>query len=101
MLPGILHRGEYQKIHGTGENGTVILLAVLVQAVPTHGHKDGLLKVRLALTAVANGQLGGGGAVQAVQQLRVGQVSAPFENVDFRQNGVSFLTGQHTGVIQP
>ncbi len=23
MLPGILHRGEYQKIHGTGENGTV------------------------------------------------------------------------------
>ena len=28
-------------------------------------------------------------------------VSAPFENVDFRRNGVSFLTGQHTGVIQP
>ena len=28
-------------------------------------------------------------------------MSAPFENVDFRQNGVSFLTGQHTGVIQP
>ena len=28
-------------------------------------------------------------------------LSAPFENVDFRQNGVSFLTGQHTGVIQP
>lgn len=30
-----------------------------------------------------------------------GLVSAPFENVDFRRNGVSFLTGQHTGVIQP
>ncbi len=29
------------------------------------------------------------------------KVSAPFENVDFRRNGVSFLTGQHTGVIQP
>ena len=29
------------------------------------------------------------------------RVSAPFENVDFRRNGVSFLTGQHTGVIQP
>ncbi len=28
-------------------------------------------------------------------------LSAPFENVDFRRNGVSFLTGQHTGVIQP
>ena len=51
----------------------VVLLAVLVQAVPPHSHKDRLLKVRLALAAVANGQLGGGGAVQAVQQLRVGQ----------------------------
>ena len=29
------------------------------------------------------------------------KMSAPFENVDFRRNGVSFLTGQHTGVIQP
>ncbi len=51
----------------------VVLFAVLVQAVPTHGHKDGLLKVRLALAAVADGEFGGGGAVQAVQQLRVGQ----------------------------
>ena len=51
----------------------IILLAVLVQAIPTHGHEDRLFKVRLALAAVANGELGGGGAVQAVQQLRVGQ----------------------------
>ena len=28
-------------------------------------------------------------------------VSAPFQNVDFRRNGMSFFAGQHTGVIQP
>ena len=28
-------------------------------------------------------------------------VSAPFQNVVFRRNGMSFFTGQHTGVIQP
>ena len=30
-----------------------------------------------------------------------GKVSAPFQNVDFRRNGMSFFAGQHTGVIQP
>ena len=29
------------------------------------------------------------------------QLSTPFQNVDFRRNGMSFFTGQHTGVIQP
>ncbi len=28
-------------------------------------------------------------------------LSTPFQNVDFRRNGMSFFTGQHTGVIQP
>ena len=28
-------------------------------------------------------------------------LSAPFQNVDFRRNGMSFFAGQHTGVIQP
>ena len=28
-------------------------------------------------------------------------VSALFQNVDFRRNGMSFFAGQHTGVIQP
>ena len=28
-------------------------------------------------------------------------VSAPFENVDFRRNGMSFFPMRHTGVIQP
>ena len=32
---------------------------------------------------------------------RLSQVSTPFQNVDFRRNGMSFFTGQHTGVIQP
>ena len=35
-------------------------------------YQDGLLKVRLALTAVADGEFSGGGAIQTVQQLRVG-----------------------------
>ena len=29
------------------------------------------------------------------------RLSAPFQNVDFRRNEMSFFTGQHTGVIQP
>lgn len=29
------------------------------------------------------------------------EVSAPFQNVVFRRNGMSFFTGQHTGDIQP
>ena len=51
----------------------IVLPAVLVQSVLPHGHEDRLLKIRLALTAVADGELGGGGAIQAVQQFRVGQ----------------------------
>ena len=51
----------------------IVLPAVLVQSVLPHGHKDRLLKIRLALTAVADGELGGSGAIQAVQQFRVGQ----------------------------
>ena len=50
----------------------IVLPAVLVQSVLPHGHEDGLLKVRLALTAVADGEFSGGGAIQTVQQLRVG-----------------------------
>ena len=49
----------------------IVLPAVLVQAVLPHGHEDRLLKIRLALTAVADGELGGSGAIQAVQQFRV------------------------------
>ena len=29
------------------------------------------------------------------------RVSAPFQNVVFRRNGMSFFIGRHTGVIQP
>ena len=46
----------------------IVLPAVLVQSVLPHGHEDRLLKVRLALTTVADGELGGSGAIQAVQQ---------------------------------
>ena len=49
----------------------IVLLAVLVQSILPHGHEDGLLKVRLTLAAVADGELGGSGAIQAVQQFRV------------------------------
>ena len=49
----------------------IVLPAVLVQSVLPHGHEDRLLKVRLALTAVADGELGGSGAIQTVQQFRV------------------------------
>ena len=52
-----------------------------------------------------DGELAGGqgGKIGVVihPPLGVQPLSAPFENVDFRRNGVSFLTGQHTGVIQP
>ena len=51
----------------------IVLLAVLIQSILPHGHEDGLLKVRLTLAAVADGEFGGGGAIQAVQQFRVGQ----------------------------
>ena len=40
-----------------------------------------------------------GGAVAG--EYGVTRVSTPFQNVDFRRNGMSFFTGQHTGVIQP
>ena len=40
-------------------------------------------------------------ALLSVSALPALAVSTPFQNVDFRRNGMSFFTGQHTGVIQP
>ena len=44
----------------------VILTAVFIQFIPGHGQEDGFLKVLAVHTAVVNGDLGGGSAIQTV-----------------------------------
>ena len=53
-------------IGGLVQKHLVVFLPVVVQAVPLHGHEDGLLKVDLAHTVVEDSDFGGGSAVQAV-----------------------------------
>ena len=51
----------------------VILLAVAVQLVPLHTHKDTVLEVRTVETAVIDGDFSGGPGGQAVEHSAVGQ----------------------------
>ena len=53
-------------IGGLVQKHLVVFLPVVVQAVPLHGHENGLLEVDLAHAVVEDGDFGGGSAVQAV-----------------------------------
>ena len=58
-------------IGGLVQKHLVVFLPVVVQAVPLHGHEDGLFKVDLAHLMVEDGDFGGSSAIQTVDEGRV------------------------------
>ena len=60
----------FQRLFG---EDAVVLLAVAVQLVPLHTHKDTVLEVRTVETAVIDGDFSGGPGGQAVEHAAVGQ----------------------------
>ena len=59
--------------HGLVQEHLIIFLPVLVQVIVPQRHKDRVFKIPFIDTVVVDGDLGGGSAVQAVQQLGVSQ----------------------------
>ena len=58
-------------IGGLVQKHLVVFLPVVVQAIPLHGHEDGLFKVDLAHLMVEDGDFGGSSAIQTVDKGRV------------------------------
>ena len=58
-------------IGGLVQKHLVVFLPVVVQAVPLHGHEDGLFKVDLAHLMVEDGDFSGSSAIQTVDKGRV------------------------------
>ena len=58
-------------IGGLVQKHLVVFLPVVVQAIPLHGHEDGLFKVDLAHLMVEDGDFSGSSAIQTVDKGRV------------------------------
>ena len=58
-------------IGGLVQKHLIVFLPVVVQAIPLHGHEDGLFKVDLAHLMVEDGDFSGSSAIQTVDKGRV------------------------------
>ena len=83
---------------------TILEHNTAAEDVQTRNNAQDLMEKRMRFTRLYPGRDGKPCASIQMYESEAAEMiwlSTPFQNVDFRRNGMSFFTGQHTGVIQP